>query len=69
MVGHLRVLYKNGSLQIPIDAYVSHTVDLTFDSGNQFASIAMTLEAGIQLLEFDSMSLVTLPPLLELRTF
>jgi len=69
MVGHLRVLYKNGSLQIPIDAYVSHTVDLTFDSGNQFASIAMTLEAGIQLLEFDSMSLVTLPPLLELSTF
>jgi hypothetical protein len=69
MVGHLRVLYKNGSLQIPIDAYVSHTVDLTFDSGNQFASIAMTLEAGIQLLEFDSMSSVTLPPLLELSTF
>ena len=69
MVGHLRVLYKNGSLQIPIDAYVSHTMDLTFDSGNQFASIAMTLEAGIQLLEFDSMSLVTLPPLLELSTF
>jgi hypothetical protein len=69
MVGHLRVLYKNGSLQIPIDAYVSHTVDLTFDSGNQFASITMTLEAGIQLLEFDSMSLVTLPPLLELSTF
>jgi hypothetical protein len=29
----------------------------------------MTLEAGIQLLEFDSMSLVTLPPLLELSTF
>jgi hypothetical protein len=68
-VGHLRVLYKNGSLQIPIDAYVSHTVDLTFDSGNQFASIAMTLEASIQLLEFDSMSLVTLPPVLDPGTF
>jgi hypothetical protein len=64
MTGHLSVLYKNGTLAIPISAFVSHTIDLTFVAENPLAGVAMTLEAGIQLLSFDSMSLVTLPPVL-----
>jgi hypothetical protein len=47
---------------IAIDAYVAHIVDLTFVPGHEFATIAMFLEPGIELLTFDSISVKTLPP-------
>ncbi len=64
-VGHLNVFVsnKNISVRIPIDAYVSHVVDLTFVPGSELAGITMVLQPGIQLLSFDRMSVATLPPL------
>ena len=63
-VGQLDVFVsnKNISVRIPIDAYVSHLLDLTFVPGNELAGITMVLRPGIQLLNFDRMSVATLPP-------
>lgn len=63
-VGHVRILSLSPSFTrtIPIEAYVSHTVDLVFTPGNDVAGIALFLEAGVQLLTFDSISVKTLPP-------
>ncbi len=64
MAGHLDMFVsnKNISVRIPIEAYISHVVDLTFVPGNEFAGITMVLQPGIQLLNFDRMSVATLPP-------
>ena len=63
-VGHLNIFVSNSSVsvRIPIDAYVSHIVDLTFVPGNELAGITMVLQPGIQLLNFDRLSVATLPP-------
>jgi hypothetical protein len=61
-VGHVSVGYNTGSVSVPINAYESHLVDVTFIPGNQIAGINMSLETGIELLVFDQISLVTLPP-------
>jgi hypothetical protein len=64
MVGHVRIASWSPSFTktIAIDAYVAHIVDLTFVPGHEFATIAMFLEPGIELLTFDSISVKTLPP-------
>ena len=55
LVGHVRLMSASPSFTqtIPIDAYVSHTVDFTFVPGNEMAGIHLSLETGIQLLTFD----------------
>ncbi len=62
MVGHVRISYNTGTVSVPIDAYVSHLVDLTFAPTNQFAGVTMWLEIGIELMVFNQVTFVTLPP-------
>jgi hypothetical protein len=63
-VGHVRVMSLSPGFTrtITIDAYVSHTLDLIFTPPNDVAGISLFVEAGVQLLTFDSISLRTLPP-------
>ena len=53
---------KYGSVSVPINAYEFDLVDVTFIPGNQIAGINTSLATGIELLVFDEISLVTLPP-------
>jgi hypothetical protein len=72
-VGHvlMRETQAGASVRIPItDAFAAHTVDLTFiPRVGELSDVIMSLEAGIELLTFSSISFGPLPPVIDPATF